>query len=120
MASVNGGVPKNYLTVDSLVSLAGSADDSTRNLYHAYLDELGVKPGERPSAEVCYLPIIGRETCTTPGEDWAKRKVEVYSMVGGRLHTATVTVYRPPYRNDWDDFEPTVVEKSEAEHAGLL
>jgi hypothetical protein len=41
-------------------------------------------------------------------------------MVGGRLHTATVTVYSPPYRNEWEDTEPTVVEKTEAEHAGLL
>jgi hypothetical protein len=55
-----------YLTLNVLVSLAGSADESTRNLYHAYLDALGVKPGERPSAEVCYLPIIGSETWTYP------------------------------------------------------
>jgi len=41
-------------------------------------------------------------------------------MVGGRLHTATVTVYSPPYRNEWEDTEPTVVEKTEAKHAGLL
>ena len=41
-------------------------------------------------------------------------------MVDGRLHSATVTVYGPPYRNDWEDYEPTVVEWSEAELAGLL
>jgi hypothetical protein len=109
-----------YLTCGSLVSLAGSANESTRNLYHAYLGALGVKPGERPSAEVCYLTIIGRETSTTPREDWAKGEVEVYSMVDGRLHAATVTVYRPPYVSEWEDYEPTVVEGSEAERAGLL
>jgi hypothetical protein len=79
-----------------------------------------VKPGERPSAEVCYLTTIGRETSTTPREDWAKGEVEVYSMVDGRLHAATVTVYRPPYVSEWEDYEPTVVEGSEAERAGLL
>jgi hypothetical protein len=43
-----------------------------------------------------------------------------YSMVDGRLHTATVTVYCPPYVNEWEDYEPTVVERSEAERAVLL
>jgi hypothetical protein len=106
-----------FLTLSVIVSLGGSADEGNRNLYHAYLEALGVKPGERPSAEVCYRPIIGRETSVTPGEDWAERKVEVCSMIGGRFHTAIVTVYRPPY-NEWNP-DPVVVEKSEAERAGL-
>ena len=107
----------DYLTLSAVVFLAGSADEATRNRYHAYLNALGVKPGERPSREVGDTRILGRETWTIPKEDWRQVKVEVYSICCGRLHSATVTAYCGPY-DEWDPSE-TVVERAEAERAGV-
>jgi len=109
---------KPYLTLNGVFFLAGSADELTRDTYHAYLEALGVKPGERPSREVGDYKVIGGESSVTSIEGWSERKVQVCSMIGGRVRIATVTAYLSP----WDEWNALgmVVAKSEAERAGLI
>jgi hypothetical protein len=109
---------KPYLTLNGIFFLAGSADELTRDTYHAYLEALGVKPGERPSREVGDYQVIGGESSVTSIEGWSERKVQVCSMIGGRVRIATVTAHLGPY-DEWHPGE-TVVERSEAERAGLI
>ena len=107
-----------FLTLDPIFFLAGSADELTRDTYHAYLEALGVEPGERPSREVGAYLVIGGESSVTSIDGWSEGKVQVCSMIGGRVCIATVTAYRAPW-DEWN-FLGIVVAKAEAERAELL
>lgn len=111
-----------FLTLDAIFFRAGSADELTRDTYHAYLEALGVEPGERPSREVGNCWVIGSDSCVTSTEGWSEETVRVCSMIGARVRLATVTGYIQRSLSVWDEWggPGMLVEWAEAERAGLL
>jgi len=111
-----------FLSLDPIFFLAGSADELTRDTYHAYLEALGVEPGERPSREVGNYWVIGSDSCVTSTEGWSEEKVRVCSTIGGRVRVATVTGHIQRNLSVWDEWDGPgmLVERVEAERAGLL